>query len=68
MLMLFTWVVTSADNILFGIVQSTLTDELAQLVDTPAAFNRAPVLHCVSISFMVHAPRASVCGYCHWWM
>lgn len=41
MIMVFTWVVTSGDNILFGIVQSTLADELAPLADTPAAFNRA---------------------------
>jgi AAA family ATP:ADP antiporter len=41
MIMIFTWVVTSGDNILFGIVQGTLADELAQLHDAPAAFNRA---------------------------
>lgn len=41
MIMVFTWVVTSGDNILFGIVQSTLAEGLAPLADTPAAFNRA---------------------------
>jgi AAA family ATP:ADP antiporter len=41
MIMIFTWVVTSGDNILFGIVQSTLAEELAHLGDTPEAFNLA---------------------------
>jgi AAA family ATP:ADP antiporter len=41
MIMIFTWVVTSGDNILFGIVQATLADELAPLADTPATFTRA---------------------------
>ncbi len=41
MVMVFTWVVTSGDNILFGIVQSTLAEELAPLANTPQAFNRA---------------------------
>ncbi len=41
MIMVFTWVVTSGDNILFGIVQSTLAEDLADLASTPEAFNRA---------------------------
>jgi len=41
MIMVFTWVVTSGDNILFGIVQSTLAEELAHLGDTPEAFSQA---------------------------
>jgi AAA family ATP:ADP antiporter len=41
MVMIFTWVVTSGDNILFSIVQSTLAEELAHLGDTPEAFNLA---------------------------
>jgi AAA family ATP:ADP antiporter len=41
MIMVFTWVVTSGDNILFGIVQSTLAEDLAPLASTPEAFNRA---------------------------
>jgi len=41
MIMIFTWVVTSGDNILFGIVQSTLSDELAPLSGSPEAFNMA---------------------------
>lgn len=41
MIMIFTWVVTSGDNILFGIVQANLAEELAGLADTPATFNRA---------------------------
>jgi len=41
MIMIFTWVVTSGDNILFGIVQSTLADELAYLGNSPEAFNLA---------------------------
>ena len=41
MIMIFTWVVTSGDNILFSIVQSTLAEELAHLGDTPEAFNLA---------------------------
>lgn len=41
MVMVFSWVVTSGDNILFGIVQSTLAEELAPLVNTPQAFNLA---------------------------
>jgi len=41
MIMVFTWVVTSGDNILFGIVQSTLAEELAPLANTPEAFDKA---------------------------
>lgn len=41
MIMLFTWVVTSGDNILFGIVQSSLGEEFAPLRATPDAFNLA---------------------------
>jgi AAA family ATP:ADP antiporter len=41
MIMVFTWVVTSGDNILFGIVQSTLAEELAPLANTPQAFDKA---------------------------
>ena len=41
MIMVFTWVVTSGDNILFGIVQSTLTEQFADLQSDPAAFDRA---------------------------
>ncbi len=41
MIMVFTWVVTSGDNILFGIVQSTLADNLAELRDDPRAFELA---------------------------
>ena len=41
MIMIFTWVVTSGDNILFGIVQSTLRDELSVANLDPAAFELA---------------------------
>ncbi len=41
MIMVFTWVVTSGDNILFGIVQSTLSDELSDLRNDPRAFSLA---------------------------
>jgi AAA family ATP:ADP antiporter len=41
MIMVFTWVVTSGDNILFGIVQSSLTDDLAGLRGNPEAFDLA---------------------------
>lgn len=41
MIMIFTWVVTSGDNILFGIVQTELAKNLAGLGDNPAAFNLA---------------------------
>ncbi len=41
MIMVFSWVVTSGDNILFGIVQSTLSDDLADLRSDPEAFSRA---------------------------
>jgi len=41
MIMVFTWVVTSGDNILFGIVRSSLAEELAHLASTPQAFNKA---------------------------
>lgn len=41
MIMIFTWVVTSGDNILFGIVQSTLAEDLSGLAGSPEAFDRA---------------------------
>ncbi len=41
MIMVFTWVVTSGDNILFSIVQESIVEDLAGLRDDPAAFNRA---------------------------
>jgi AAA family ATP:ADP antiporter len=41
MIMVFTWVVTSGDNILFGIVQSALADDHINLRGDPAAFNLA---------------------------
>jgi AAA family ATP:ADP antiporter len=41
MILIFTWVVTSGDNILFSIVQSSLSEELAPLKDSPEAFNQA---------------------------
>ena len=41
MIMVFTWVVTSGDNILFGIVQESLAEDLAGLKNDPAAFNAA---------------------------
>lgn len=41
MIMVFTWVVTSGDNILFGIVQNTLVETHAGLSDNPAQFNLA---------------------------
>jgi AAA family ATP:ADP antiporter len=41
MIMVFTWVVTSGDNILFGIVQDTLSQDLAGLRDDPKAFTLA---------------------------
>ena len=41
MVMVFSWVVTSGDNILFGIVQSTLAEDLASLLNTPEAFDQA---------------------------
>ncbi len=41
MIMVFTWVVTSGDNILFGIVQSALNEDLADLRGNPEAFDLA---------------------------
>ena len=41
MIMVFTWVITSGDNILFGIVQESLANDLAGLQDDPAAFAEA---------------------------
>ncbi len=41
MIMVFTWVVTSGDNILFGIVQDTFAEEFAHLQGTPGAFAKA---------------------------
>ncbi|MDX1556897.1 MAG: hypothetical protein R3212_12775, partial [Xanthomonadales bacterium] len=41
MIMIFTWVVTSGDNILFGIVRSELAEELASLAANPIAFEKA---------------------------
>jgi len=41
MIMVFTWVVTSGDNILFGIVQESLAHDLAGLADDPARFDLA---------------------------
>ncbi len=41
MIMVFTWVVTSGDNILFGIVQTVLADDLGDLRNDPAAFSLA---------------------------
>lgn len=41
MIMVFTWVVTSGDNILFGIVQAALNEDLAELRNDPAAFDLA---------------------------
>lgn len=38
MIMLFTWVVTSGDNILFSIVRSSLAEEFAHLANNPEAF------------------------------
>ena len=45
MIMVFTWVVTSGDNILFGIVQSTLNESLVELRNDPAAFEPPPLFH-----------------------
>jgi AAA family ATP:ADP antiporter len=41
MIMVFTWVVTSGDNILFSIVQERISEDLAGLGNDPAAFNKA---------------------------
>ena len=41
MIMVFTWVVTSGDNILFSIVQKSLADDLSQLADNPVAYQQA---------------------------
>ena len=41
MIMVFTWVVTSGDNILFGIVQTTLANDHASIIDDPVAYNLA---------------------------
>jgi AAA family ATP:ADP antiporter len=41
MIMVFTWVVTSGDNILFGIVQESLAEDLAYLGADQQAFNEA---------------------------
>jgi len=41
MIMVFTWVVTSGDNILFGIVQENLVENLAYLAGDPQAFDQA---------------------------
>lgn len=41
MIMVFTWVVTSGDNILFGIVQEALAEDLVDLSNDPKAFNLA---------------------------
>ncbi len=41
MIMIFTWVVTSGDNILFGLVQSAFAEDLANLRGDPQAFDLA---------------------------
>ena len=41
MIMVFTWVVTSGDNILFGIVQEQIAGDLAGLSGSPMAFDAA---------------------------
>lgn len=41
MIIVFTWVVTSGDNILFGIVQQKLADDFASLSADPIAFGVA---------------------------
>lgn len=41
MIMVFTWVVTSGDNILFGIVQENIAEDIAHLKGDPAAFRIA---------------------------
>ncbi len=41
MIMVFTWVVTSGDNILFGIVQENFAENLAYLANDPRAFDIA---------------------------
>lgn len=38
MIMVFTWVVTSGDNILFSIVQASFAEDYAYLLDDPTAF------------------------------
>jgi AAA family ATP:ADP antiporter len=41
MIMVFTWVITSGDNILFSIVQEKISADLAGLGNDPMAFNKA---------------------------
>jgi AAA family ATP:ADP antiporter len=41
MIMVFTWVVSSGDNILFGIVQETLAEDLRGFSDDPVLFRAA---------------------------
>ncbi len=41
MIMIFTWVVTSGDNILFGILQATFAESLADLHGDPEGFDLA---------------------------
>ncbi len=41
MIMVFSWVVTSGDNILFGVVQENLAERLADFQGNPAEFNEA---------------------------
>ena len=41
MIMVFTWVVTSGDNILFGIVQEQLSEDFSYLQPDPDAFDAA---------------------------
>ncbi len=41
MIMVFTWVVTSGDNILFGIVQERISEDLATLAADPQTFSMA---------------------------
>lgn len=41
MMLVFSWVVASGDNILFGLVQENLRGDLAALASDPAAFDKA---------------------------
>ncbi len=41
MIMLFSWVVASGDNILFGLVQERLGEDLSALAANPQTFNKA---------------------------
>lgn len=58
MVMIFTWVVTSGDNILFGVVQETVSERLADLglssADFDAAMNQATATFYSDLYFWIN--------------